>query len=236
MSFYQSHKKSILIAATVCSTLLTAIYLVTLFWPGYWYDGAFLSKQANGSFAGSNDFSTYQMQISRTNNNADIVFTANGLTKEYQISGTNDPQNIYIYENGNRIFHGQALSSGDKYMLIGDNGSLDIQIGVFAGSYGSTQTAPPAEELFPSATWLYNCATNVASDHRGEPLLLVFVLICILALVIDIRYPDFFFTLRYRHYVDGGEPSEWYRDSQKFGRVILAIVTAFCIIRSLYPL
>ena len=119
MSFYQSHKKSILIAATVCSTLLTAIYLVTLFWTGYWYDGAFLSKQANGSFAGSNDFAAYQMQISRTNNIADIVFTANSLTKEYQISGTNDPQNIYIYENGNRIFHGQALSSGDKYMLIG---------------------------------------------------------------------------------------------------------------------
>jgi len=236
MSFYQSHKKSVLTAVTVCGILLTIIYLMLLFQPGYWYDGAFLSRQSDGSFAGSNEYTVYQVQISRTNNHATVTFTANDLTKEYKINGTNTPYNISISENGTRIFHGQVLTSGDEYMLIDDDGAVDIQFGSFVESFNPDQVTPPVEELFPSATWLYNCAMATRTAFRGEPLFLIVIVICIIALVIDIKYPDFFFTLRYRHYVDGGEPSAWYRDSQKFGRVVLAIVIVFCMIRSLYPL
>lgn len=61
-------------------------------------------------------------------------------------------------------------------------------------------------------------------DTRGEPLMLLPALIVAFFLWVDILYPDLFFALRYRRYVDGDcGPSEYYRFWQVIGRVVLAI-------------
>lgn len=225
-TFYEKHKKVCLIAAGIFSVILVVFYLHALFQPGYWYLDAFLCKQKDGSFAGSDSYGTYQMEINRGDDNATIQFTVDDLTKEYLITGTATGEDVYIYEDEALVFHGHSVMNGSQYWLMGYDGYDTNSISIF-----SSNIKPDPEELLPSYSFLYSCVKSDATDTRGEPTTLFLICIFILALALDIKYPDLFFNLRYRHYVDGGEPSDWYRDSQKIGRVILAIaIFAFAIL------
>ncbi|MBQ8278531.1 MAG: hypothetical protein IJZ23_01700 [Roseburia sp.] len=230
-TLFEKHKKPCLIAGGALCVLLLITYLCMLFQPGYWYMDAFLSKQKDGSFAGSDSYGKYQIQITRTNAGASITVSVDDLIKEYRITGTSTGEDVCVYEGDALVFRGHTTPFGDSdYMLIGEDGYDAGSIRIFTNNI-----EPEPEELFPSYSWLYSRAASEATDTRGEPAMLFLIGIFLLALVLDIKFPDRFFTLRCRHYVTGGEPSDWYRDVQQIGRVVLVIAILACIGRSLYP-
>ena len=230
-TLYDKHKKACLIVAGALAALIIGLYLSALFQPGYWYMDAFLTKQDNGSFVGSDAYGSYYLKIDRTADKATVTFSVDELAKEYLITGTATGENVHIYEGDALVFRGHEVRTGDDtYMLMGYDGYEDNSIRIFASGI---QPAP--EELFPSYSTLYNWAASDETDTRGEPGMLFIILFLGVFLALDIRFPDMFFTLKYRHYVDGGEPSEWYRTSQKVGRFVISGAILICMIRSLYP-
>ena len=60
--------------------------------------------------------------------------------------------------------------------------------------------------------------------------MLLLILLGAAILFIDIKFPDLFWILEHRLEVDGGEPSDWYRSGQKFGRVMLVGGIIVCMI------
>ena len=230
-TFYEKHKKICLVAAGIFSFILISFYLYAVFQPGYWYFDAFLCKQKDGSFAGSDSYGSYQMEIKRADDSATIIFSVDDLTKEYLITGTATGENVYIYEDEDLVFHGYSLKiDGSQYMLMGYDNYDTNNIISFASNI-----KPAPEELLPSYSFLYACAKSDTTDTHGEPTALILICIFIAVLVLDIKFPDLFFTLRYRHYVVGGEPSDWYRDSQKVGRVILVVAIFVFVILTFQP-
>ena len=86
----------------------------------------------------------------------------------------------------------------------------------------------PEEELFPSYNWLYDVSQQ-RTAIRGNPLFLIGIVLFAAVMIVDIAYPDFFWNLD--HWIDtkGGEPSEFYRFTQK----LLWILTPIIIIASM---
>ena len=91
---------------------------------------------------------------------------------------------------------------------------------------------PPLE--FPSYGQLYTWAVSDRCDTFGSPIFLLPLLLLAACLAVDIRFPNFFFLMRHGLEVDGGEPSDWYRAGQKFGRVVLVLAMLYCVGASLF--
>ena len=230
-TLYEKHKKACLIIAVILVALLLGLYLSALYQPGYWYLDAFLAKQEDGSFAASDAYGSYYLKVDRADDSASVTFSIDDLTKEYLITGTATGEDVHIYENDALVFHGyKARMSSSEYTLMGYDGYFTSAIHIFAGN-----TKPDPEELLPSYSTLYNWASSDKAETRGEPAMLLLILFLGIVLALDVTFPDLFFTLRYRHYVTGGEPSDWYRAGQKMGRFIMAIAILICMFRSLYP-
>ena len=229
--FFKNHKKGCLLTATtLCIVVILGIYLYALFLPGYHYLDAFLFKENDGRFAGADEYASYQVTVERTTNNATITFAVNELVHRYQITGTATGQDVYIYEDGERIFHGQALSSDDSsYWLISEDNSVFDGVLII----GNNQS-PDLEELFPSASWLYNVAVSDKNDTFGNPVYLIAIIILAIYLILDIKYPKLFFYLQYHLAVSGGEPSDWYYSSQMIGRFLIIIAIPVCMLISLF--
>ena len=229
-AFYENHKKGCLLSAAITGSILFILYLYVLFLPGLWHWNAFLFKQGDDCFTGADEYASYEVTIERANNNATITFAVNDLVREYQITGTETGNDVYIYQDGKRVFHGHALSTGSSdYWLMGEEDSMENDILIF-----TSHQAPDPEELFPSKNWLYALAVSDKTDTFGRPAYLMIIFILIVYLVLDIKYPKLAFFWRYQHMVDGGEPSEWYYTSQMIGRVIIAIMIPVCMWMSLF--
>lgn len=230
-TIFKKYKKVCLITAGVLAFLLIRLYLSVLYEPGYRYMDTFLAKQDDGSFAASDAYGSYNMKIDRANDSATVTFSIDDVTKEYLITGTSTGEDVHIYEGGILVFHGRKVRmGGSEYTLMGYDGYETDSIHIFASNI-----KPGPEELFPSYSWLYSRAASDETETRGEPAMLLLILFLGIVLALDVTFPDLFFTLKYRHYVNGGEPSDWYRDSQKIGRGIIVVAILLCIFRSLYP-
>lgn len=230
-TIYKKHKKLCLTGIGIFSLLFLGIYLSMLFQPGYWHFDAFMAKQDNGVFTGSDFYGSYQMQIDRTDNGADIIFSVDDVSKEYRITEIDTGKNVYIYENGTLVFHGYNIDAGNQEAWLISYGNDDtIHVRVFASN-----TKPSPEELFPSYSRLYNCAMSDKTETRGEPAMLIPIVFLGLGLFLDIKFPDLFFILKYRLSVDGGEPSELYRTGQIIGRFVMVGCIFFFIFLSLHP-
>lgn len=230
-SFFETHKKLCLIIGGILGSLLLIVYLYAVFRPGLWYGDTFLSKQADGSFAGSDSYANYQMTVAQQENGSRILFSVNDIQKDYQLVCSENLTFVQVFEDGSLVLDGYTVNFSDEYLLLNEGESPSDYVQIY-----TNDETPSAEELFPSYSWLYNHSIIKKIDTQGEPALLLLVGFFVLIFVLDIRYPDLFFTLRYRHYVDGGEPNEWYRTSQQISRVILIIAILFCIGRSLFPI
>ena len=230
-TLYEKHKKACLIVAGILVALLLGLYLSALYQPGYWYMDAFLTEQEDGIFAASDSYGSYYLKIDRDDDNAAVTFSIDDLTKEYLITGIETGEDVHIYEADNLVFHGYKVRMSDsEYMLMGYESYETGGIYIFANN-----TKPDPEELLPSYSTLFHWASSDNAETRGEPLMLLLIIFLCIILALDVVFPDLFFTLRYRHYVTGGEPSDWYRSGQMFGRFVMVIAIFICMVRSLYP-
>lgn len=230
-TIFKQHKKICFTILAIISFLLIGLYLSVLYEPGFWYMDTFLTKQTDGTFAGSDAYDSYRLKVDRTDNSATVTFSVNELTKEYLITDITTEDAVYIYENDTLVFHGQKIRMSDsEYMLLGYDGYEDGNIRIFASGIPRNP-----EDLLPSYSWLYNRAAYTETETRGEPGMLFLILLLIIILTLDIVFPDLFFILSYQPFVNGGEPSDWYRSRQKVGRLFMIIGILICIVRSLYP-
>jgi len=230
-TLYEKHKKICLIFTGILITLLLGLYLSALYQPGYWYMDAFLTEQKDGSFTASDSYGSYYLKIDRDNDNTAVTFSIDDLTKEYLITGIETGEDVHIYEDDNLVFHGYKVRMSDsEYMLMGYEGYETSGIYIFANN-----TKPDPEELLPSYSTLFYWASSDTTETRGEPLMLLLIIFLCIILALDVVFPDLFFTLRYSRYVTGGEPSDWYRSGQIFGRFVMVIAIFICMFRSLFP-
>ncbi len=225
--FISKHKKPCIIAGIVLAVVLLAFYLRALFIPGFWHGDAFLYKQEDGSFKGSDMYAEYKMTINSKNYGADIDFYVNDKQNHYKVkySGNDFQKDVEITENDNTIFEGTAFCSNNNWILHQKNIELPNDIKVYTGNY-----VPTEEELFPGYTRLYDWSVAEKTDIRGNAYMLFFIFLFGAFLFLDIKFPNLFWILEHRLHVYGGEPSDWYLFSQKIGRIILSIGILVCMV------
>lgn len=223
---WKTYKKQCIIAIVALAAVLIPLYLYFMFQTGIWYRDAFLVEQRDGSFQGKKDGIHYVLHVTPTQNGAQIDFSVNGQSRQYEVVKTelDGIPAAEFYENGEQVLEGTVMNLESNYYLVINNeenviDGMDIHI--------STGGERDPEEYFPKYGtqygWTVMCLED-SYDRRGEPMFLFFAALFGIPLFLDIRYPDLFFELRYRRYVDGDcEPSEYYRFWQVIGRVISAI-------------
>lgn len=226
INILQKYKKQCTIIAIVLAVVLLAMYLKVVFIPGLWHGDAFLYKQDDGTFAGSDIYADYKMAITPADYGSDIDFSVNGRQNKYQIKyDKNDLyRSVEISENGTVICKGKAVGIDNDYIVIDETGSsdmIDIRVG---------NETPTEEELFPNYSRLYNWSVSEKTDTRGNPYMLFLILLFGVILFLDIKFPNLFWILEHRLDVDGGEPSDWYLFGQKVGRVVLAASMVVCVV------
>ena len=227
VEFISKHKKPCVIAGIVLAVVLLAIYLRAMFLPGLWHGDAFLYKQDDGSFAGSDIYAEYKMNIRPADYGTDIDFSVNDKTNHYQVKcDKDDPnRNVEVLENGIVICKGKALGAENDWYVLDDDSGFTDEIIVRVGN-----EVPTEQELFPGYTRLYNWSANEDYDTRGNPGMLFLIALFSIILFLDIKFPMLFWILEHRLEVDGGEPSDWYLFGQKVGRVVLSIGIFVCVI------
>lgn len=224
---FNKNKKLCIITGIALAVVLLILYLYAMFIPGLWYGDAFLYKQEDGIFAGSDIYADYTMNIKPADYGTDIDFSINDKTNHYQVKYDKDDlnRNVEILENGKVICKGQAIGNENNWFVIDDEMGSSDMISVRVGN-----EIPTEEELFPNYSRLYNWAVSDKTDTRGEPLMLFVIAFLAIILFLDIKFPMLFWILEHKLEVDGGEPSDWYLFGQKVGRVVMSIGILVCVI------
>lgn len=203
-------------AAALAVAVLLAVYLWAALRPGVWLRNAFLYQQADGSFSGRDPYGRYVLDITSARGETDVQFCLDDVPTRYRIC-TENSSHVEIYREEQLLFSGGAQGEAGDALLWKDSGGLadDIRV-VVNGEY--TQ-----EDLQPSCQWLYNVAVGGRRETRGDVSFLVPMAMLAILLVLDVKWPRLFWTLRHGLEVSGGEPSEWYFTCQKIGRAAMAL-------------
>lgn len=203
-------------AAALAVAVLLAVYLWAALRPGVWLRNAFLYQQADGSFSGRDSYGRYVLDITSAPGETDVQFCLDDVPTRYRIC-TENSSHVEIYREELLFFSGSAVGEPGNAVLWNKNGGLadDIRV-VVNGEY--TQ-----EDLQPSCQWLYNVAVGGRRETRGDVSFLVPMALLAILLVLDVKWPRLFWTLRHGLEVSGGEPSEWYFTCQKMGRAAMAL-------------
>lgn len=203
-------------AAALAVAVLLAVYLWAALRPGVWLRNAFLYQQADGSFSGRDSYGRYVLDITSAHGETDVQFCLDDVPTRYRIY-TENSSHVEIYREEQLLFSGSAVGEPSNAVLWNKNGGLadDIRV-VVNGEY--TQ-----EDLQPSCQWLYNVAVGGRRETRGDVSFLVPMAMLAVLLVLDVKWPRLFWTLRHGLEVSGGEPSEWYFTCQKIGRAAMAL-------------
>ena len=207
-------------AAALAVAVLLAVYLWAALRPGVWLRNAFLYQQADGSFSGRDFYGRYALDITSARGETDVQFCLDDVPTRYRIcteAAVGSSPSVKIYREEQLLFSGSAEGEPGDAVLWNKNGGLADGIRVVVnGEY--TQ-----EELQPSCQWLYNVAVGGRRETRGDVSFLVPMALLAILLVLDVKWPRLFWTLRHGLEVSGGEPSEWYFTCQKMGRAAMAL-------------
>ena len=207
-------------AAGLAVAVLLAVYLWAALRPGVWLRNAFLYQQADGSFSGRDPYGRYALDITSARGETDVQFYLDDVPMRYRIcteAAAGSSPAVKIYREELLLFSGSAVGEPGNAVLWNKNGGLadDIRV-VVNGEY--TQ-----EDLQPSCQWLYNVAVGGRRETRGDVSFLIPMALLAVLLVLDVKWPRLFWTLRHGLEVSGGEPSEWYFTCQKIGRAAMAL-------------
>ena len=207
-------------AAALAVAVLLAVYLWAALRPGVWLRNAFLYQQADGSFSGKDSYGRYALDITSARGETDVQFCLDDVPTRYRIyteAAVGSGPSVKIYREELLLFSGSAVGEPGNAVLWNKNGGLADGIRVMVnGEY--TQ-----EDLQPSCQWLYNVAVGGRRETRGDVSFLVPMALLAILLVLDVKWPRLFWTLRHGLEVSGGEPSEWYFTCQKMGRAAMAL-------------
>ena len=147
---WQTYKRQCVIGGIALAVILILVYFYFLFQTGIWYNDVFLVRQTDGSFQGAKDDARFTLDVTRTDNGAQIAFSVNDETRQYEVVQTemNNHPAAQFYEDGALVYEGLALdhgASGRSYLIADED--FNLIDGLLVQS--TWQKTRPAEEWFP---------------------------------------------------------------------------------------
>ena len=140
-----------------------------------------------------------------TDDGIEVTYRCNGVDKVYIVSEGKDPFSSVVTYDGEVVY---------------DGSEMDVE--VYAGNMDD-------EVKVPELRLVAYIGLHPEDGMRGNPIWLWGVVIAIVILAIDLRWPDFFFQLNHFLTVKDPEPTDFYRIGQNFGRCGLVIMVIVCL-------
>ena len=210
------------------------IYLIFFFQKGISFDGNFYrteKAESSFSFEGFSGNDTFHILVEKPNSETcHVVYTVNDELKEYKLE-ISDGEEVTIYSDNLVYYEGYLEKSifDDSVYLKDKNGEYDSSWFI----YISTNMGAPEDLNARQLVNLY-LAEEVNRGSCGHPELVFVVVILFIVWLLDIWFPDLFFSLKYYAAVRDPEPSEWYRITQKVGWIIVPFAAIVLLIVSLF--
>lgn len=148
---------------------LAITYFCVFFAQGFWHNHTFLYKTDDSTFK---SVAGYVLKIRKAETQADIVFTANGVPKQYQVIYKGQP--LQILEDEQTVYTGSAVFDGDRYYLEDENGELILN-----------ESHIGSKDAYPSYTELLNWALADEPGIHGNLIVLLFLGIALILLSIS---------------------------------------------------
>jgi hypothetical protein len=220
--------------------ILLIFYFKIFFTKGTYYDNIFLKKNTVSAgecyYSGRSAYGNIHIAVAKLkeqDNSIEVIYSLpNNIQKEYTVefnkssTGFSD-SSVIIKENGKIAFTGEYRK--DSMFLFNTNGEsvVDedelIQVQVNGENPYNSEYKIPLKNVVDIAYF--------ANDTiRGKFVFLLFAVILFAITLIDIKFPLFFFKLRYFLDVRNPEPSDFYLFIQGLSRYVYpAIGIAFMI-------
>lgn len=226
-----------LLIGSILAAFCVVYYLGLFFRQGIWYHDMFLYQTQKGVFENHSFGDEIILEIQTEDKDSelisDVTITVDMVTQQYKVilKERGSYTLVEVYENGNLSIEGKAIGTrGDYFLLDSNNQIIDKPLVIVSdGEY-------IREDLFPNYTGIVNLASKPKLDFRGSLAMLALVVLLSIILAVDCKFPNLAYNLHNGLWTEGGEPSDFYRITQKVSRVLLVIGIVVCAILSLlYP-
>ena len=227
-----SKRKKIILAIGIVAAFLLILYFKLFFTKGIYYDDVFLKKSTTFSetnYSGSSVYGDIHIIVKEEKDKQiDVIYNLPGdLTRQYTVEFINKNNNNYQDfepivikdKDGNIILEGMYRS--ESLFLLDNNGETVMDNMLQITFNGAN---PYDEEYEVSLKNVVDLAAFSEDTIRGRFEYLVMAILLFAITIIDIRFPLFFFQLRYAMSVNDPEPSDLYLFMQKVTRVVYPII------------
>jgi len=222
--------------------IMAILYIKTFFTVGIRYDDVFLKKEVVGSeshYKGSNIYGNFHITVEGQkdkSSSANVIYRLpNNISAWYTVK-FKDASNwdlgikdiSIMDEKGNIIFEGKYIK--DTFFLYDKNGEpmVDEVIRVRIND----ETLYNEDYKIPLKN-IADLATFSDDTIRGRYEFLIMAVFLFIYIGIDIKFPLFFFNLRYWLAVENPEPSDFYIAMQKISWVVVPIIGIILLIAAI---
>ncbi len=230
--------KGIILAFLAAALIL---YFIVFFTRGAEFDDTFLKKEVVSSdahYMGKNMYGSIHITVKGlkdVHRSAEVIFRLpNDINRRYTVN-FQDPKNWDAGienikgEDGSIVFEGEYRK--DRDFMVDKNGELWLDYNARVMKYGES---PYNEDYKISLKNVADFAYSAKDITRGNYGLLVLALFFLAITIIDIKYPLFFFNLKYSFSVENPQPSDTYLALQKISWIaypaiaVLLMIAAIC--------
>lgn len=235
-----SKSKLFRIALMILIIALFGLYFLAFFTTGAKYDDTFLKKEVVASdthYVGRNIWGTIHITVKsldETQRNFNVIYRLpNNINKAFTVNFTEADNNldrgvIIKDESGSLLFEGEYHREGS--FLFDKNGHLFID--------GISQASVSGQSPYNSYYKIYlgNVVSFAAFENdtiRGDVRFLLLAVFLIILTAIDMRFPLFFFKLKYAFAVNDPEPSDFFLAMQRiswYAYSIIAFILLICAV------
>jgi len=210
---------------------LSCLYFKVFFTKGVVYDEVFLKKVVSGKetkYTGRGRWGDIHITvrgIKGIDDNINVILMLPGnITGEYNVSFENDDshfmEKVIIKDNSNNIIFEGRYREGDIF-LYDKNGEPFIE-GIGYITVNEQSPYNPDYKIYLKS--VADFASGEGEQIRGDVRTLLLSLLLTIILVIDIKYPLFFFRLRHAISVENPEPSGFYITMQRISWYIYPVI------------
>jgi len=230
--------KGIILAFLAAALIL---YFIVFFTRGAEFDDTFLKKEVVSSdahYMGKNMYGSIHITVKGlkdVHRSAEVIFRLpNDINRRYTVN-FQDPKNWDAGienikgEDGSIVFEGEYRK--DRDFMVDKNGEFWLDYNARVMKYGES----PYNEYYKiSLKNVADFAYSAKDITRGNYGLLVLALFFLAITIIDIKYPLFFFNLKYSFSVENPQPSDTYLALQKISWIaypaiaVLLMIAAIC--------
>lgn len=233
----EKHRYTILLLIGLL--ILVTLYFYTFFKRGIAFDNTFLEKSDinNGvMYSGRNTHGFLQITVLEqdTPNTKKIIYDLpEDLHFEYYITTVSDDplenDRYQIRDNYNELLFYGYYDNEHGILYTSDN-QIYVQT-QYRYSYDSSPYAYSGYEPYYGV--LISIVNGELESILGNLHLLILIILAIIGLVIDIRYPDFYFLLKYGHIVKEREHDDDYLRLKLLGRILISMAILVMIVLSI---